>query len=171
MLAIADSLSSNKAITISFVLMLLCGLGFGIFADSYGGVLMDLAMDEEGALATLAGLTPEQKNSHFWVTVLLDSAYPLCYGAFFVGAIARLAGKHRVWAIWPNLIGVDCDYAENIVQAMALSGNTDWLWLKDFVAPVKMAALAIGVLFIIGFGIRALLNRKKINRNKTQVES
>ena len=162
--ALTDYLSSTKAITTSFVLMLLCGLGFGIFADSYGGVLLDLAMDEEGTLATLAGLTPEQKTGHFWVTVLLDSAYPLCYGAFFVGAIARLAGPHRTWAIWPSLIGVDCDYVENIVQAFALSGNPDWLWLKDIVAPVKMAALAIGVLLILGFGIRALLNRNKINQ-------
>jgi len=161
MLAIADYLSSNKAIAISFVLMVLCGLGFGVFADSYGGVLMDLAMDEKGALATLASLTEKQQTSHFWVTVLLDSAYPLCYGAFFIGAIARLAGEHRVWAIWPNLIGVDCDFAENIVQAMALSGNPDWLWLKDFVAPVKMAALGIGLLLIIGFGIRAFLSRDK----------
>jgi len=161
MLAIADYLSSNKAITISFVLMVLCGIGFGVFSGSYGGVLMDLAMDEEGALATLAGLTPEQKTSHFWVTVLLDSAYPLCYGAFFVGAIARLAREHRVWAIWPSLIGVDCDFVENTVQAMALSGNPDWLWLKDYVAPVKMAALAIGLLLIIGFGIRILIHRNK----------
>jgi len=161
MLAIADRLAANRALTISFILMVLCSIGFLVFAKAVGGQFLDLATNEAGALATLANMTAEQKTNHFWVTVLLDSAYPLCYGAFYVGAIARLAGKHRVWAIWPNLIGIDCDYAENIVEAIALSGNPDWLWLKDFVSPVKMAALAIGLLFIIGFGARALLARRK----------
>jgi len=165
MLAIADYLASNRAIVISFVLMVLCGLGFGIFSADYGGVLLDEAMSEAGALATLADMTTAEKNSHFWITVLLDSAYPFCYGAFFIGAIARLAGEHRVWAIWPNIIGVDCDFVENIVQAMALSGNTDWLWLKDIVAPLKMGALAVGLLLIVGFGTYRLITRNKDSKN------
>jgi len=159
MLAIADRLAGNKALTLSFILMVLCSLGFLVFTGAVGGQFLDMALNEQGAQATLASMTAEQKNNHFWVTVLLDSAYPLCYGAFYVGAIARLAGEHRRWAIWPNLIGIDCDYAENIVEAMALAGNPNWLWLKDFVTPVKMAALGIGLLFIIGFGIRALMSR------------
>jgi len=161
MLAIADNLSSTRAITISFILMVLCGLGFGVFSGATGGVLLDQEMTEASTRAALAGMSAAEKTSHFWITVLLDSAYPICYGAFFIGVIARLAGDHRVWAIWPNIIGVGCDYVENTVQAMALSGSTDWLWLKDIVAPTKMAALAVGLLLIIGFGLRVLMTRKK----------
>ena len=161
MTGLIDRLTSNRALVISFVLMLLCGMGFLPFIDSVGGRLLDETWNQADAQALLAGMSSAQQNTHFWVTVLLDSAYPLFYGAFFVGAIARLAGKQRRWAVWPSLIGVDCDFAENIVQAMALSGSTDLLFLKDFLTPIKFGGLAIGVLLIVVFGIVALVRRNK----------
>lgn len=156
---ILNTLASNKALLISFVLMVLCGMAFGVYTDAVGGTLLDETWNQEDALRVLAGMSSEQKDTHFWVTVLLDSAYPLFYGAFFIGAVARLAGNHRSWAIWPNAIGVDSDFAENIVQALVLSESADVLFLKDFLTPLKFGGLIVGLVLIVIFGVLTLVRR------------
>ena len=41
----------------------------------------------------VAGMTEAQRNAHFWVTVLLDTAYPLAYGGFFAAMALRFFGR------------------------------------------------------------------------------
>lgn len=154
--SLLNFLATTKTLWISFILMLICGAGFGLFIGEIGGTLLDTTWTQEAALGTLAAMTDSQKDTHFWVTVLLDTLYPIAYGAFFIGLIARLAQHHRSWAIWPSIIGVDADFVENIVQALALNGNTGWLFLKDFATPLKFTGLAIGLVLIIAF---AIINR------------
>ena len=151
-----DRMSSTRCIVISFLLMVACGASFGYYTDAVGGRLLDETWNQQAALGVLSAMSSEQQNTHFWVTVLLDTLYPVFYGTFFIGVIWRLAGSNNSWAIWPNALGVDADFLENIVQALALAGNPDWLFLKDVLTPIKFGGLAIGLLLIIGFGIRRL---------------
>jgi len=159
MSGVLNWLARTPILLTSFTAMLLIGAGFGWFADSFGGTLLDEQMSGAAAQTLLDKLTAEQQDAHFWITVLLDTAYPIAYGAFFIGLLSRLSGDHRSWAIWPSAIGVDCDFAENITQALALSGNTNWLWLKDFLTPLKFGCLIVGVLLIVVFASLAVWRR------------
>jgi len=153
-------LSQTKVLWMSFGLTVLVSVAFVMLAGQVNGHFMDEALTETGALATLNGLSSAQKDFHFWVTALLDTLYPLVYGGFFAGMVARLAGGARRWAVWPGFIGVDCDFIENITQMLALSGNPNWLFLKDVVTPIKMGGIGISLVLIAVFGALALMRRK-----------
>ena len=153
-------LSQTRVLWVMFILTVLITVAFAQLAPQVNGQFIDADFTQTAALATLDGLSAEQKDFHFWVTALLDTLYPLVYGGFFAGMVARLAGAMRSWAVWPGLIGVDCDFAENITQMMALAGNPDWLFLKDVLTPLKMGGIAISLLLIVVFGVLALLRRR-----------
>lgn len=155
-------LSQTKVLWVTFVLTVLVTIAFVVLAPQVNGQFIDAASSETAALALLNDLSTQQKGVHFWVTALLDTLYPLVYGGFFAGMVARLAGAHRSWAVWPGLIGVDCDFAENVTQMLALSGNTNWLFLKDVLTPMKMGGIAISMLLIVVFGVLALVRRKSV---------
>jgi len=153
-------LSQTKVLWVSFVLTVLVSVAFVTLASQVNGHFLDEALTQAAALEALNGLSSDQKSFHFWVTALLDTLYPLVYGGFFAGMIARLAGSMRRWAVWPGFIGVDCDFVENIAQMLALSNDPSWLFLKDFVTPIKMGGIGISLLLIAVFGVLALRRRK-----------
>lgn len=153
-------LSQTRVLWVTGVLFVVISIAFAMLTPQVNGEFMDLAMTEAGALATLNGLSEDQKSFHFWVTALLDTLYPLVYGGFFAGLVSRVAGPMRSWAVWPGFIGVDCDFVENITQMLALSGDTGWLFLKDVVTPLKMGGMGVSIALIVVFGVLALMRRK-----------
>lgn len=152
-------LSQTKVLWVTFILTVLVSVAFVVLTSKVNGHFLDEATTGSMALLWLEALDAEQKNFHFWITALLDTLYPLVYGAFFAGMVARLAGAKRSWAVWPGLIGVDCDFAENVTQMLALSGNPNWLFLKDVLTPVKMGGIGISLLLIVVFGVLAFVRR------------
>ena len=152
-------LSQTKVLWVTFILTVLVSVAFVLLAPRVNGHFLDEANTGVLALAWLDALSIEQKDVHFWVTALLDTLYPLVYGGFFAGMVARLAGAMRGWAVLPGLIGVGCDFAENVTQLLALSGNPNWLFLKDVLTPVKMGGIGISLLLIVMLGVLALVRR------------
>jgi hypothetical protein len=102
----------------------------------------------------LAGMTAEQRDVHFWVTVLLDTAYPLAYGGFLAGMALRFFGSFGKAAAVPAFATIIVDLTENTVQALALKGSVDVLDAKEWLTPLKFglfflaAAIALVALII-----------------------
>lgn len=116
-----------------------------------GGALLDSMMNGTEARALLAGMSPEQKDTHFWATVLNDTAYPLAYGGFLIGAIWRFGGILRKWFIIPAVAAPILDLLENFVQALALSGNAALLGLKIILTPAKFGCILIAFVLVVTF--------------------
>ena len=136
-----------------FVLQLVIGLGFGVFREAAGGQLLDMQMSGEASRAILAGMTGPQRAAHFWITVLLDTLYPLVYGGFFAGMALRFFGRFGKIAAFPAFAAIVVDLTENTLQALALSGTADVLSAKDWVTPLKyglvLVAMAIAIIALI----------------------
>jgi hypothetical protein len=136
-----------------FVAQLLIGFGFGVFNGAVGGTYLDMITQGEDARSLVASLTEAQRFAHFWVTVLLDTAYPLAYGGFFAAMALRFWGKFGRLAALPAIATIIVDLTENTVQALALSGAADVLDAKDWLTPLKFGlfflAAAIALIALV----------------------
>ena len=147
-------LSRTPVLWGSFILFLLIGVGFGLFSGAVGGTYLDTLDSGEASRELIASMTDAQRSAHFWVTVLLDTAYPLAYGALFAGLALRFFGRFGRLAALPAIAVVVVDLTENMVQALALSGAADALDAKDWLTPLKFglfflaAAIALVALLI-----------------------
>ncbi len=94
-------------------------------------------------------MTQDQKDSHFWMTLLLDYAFPIAYGAFFAGLALQFPGRVGVALAIPALLVIIADFAENTVQLVALSGNDAMIFAKEVLTPAKsLFFLIAGVIAI-----------------------
>lgn len=158
-----NTISRTWALVALFVAMMAIGYSFSFVQTAAGGPLLDMMGSGADAKARLAEMSAEQKRSHFWGTVLNDTAYPLAYGGLFAGLIWRFAGDLRRWLVIPALAVIVVDLAENTTQAMALIGNESLIGLKDVLTPAKFGLFflaAVCVLVSVGLAIaRRLRNR------------
>lgn len=152
------TLARTSVIAISFAAMVLLGALLRQTGDVLGGML-DLTLTGTDAHALLARLTPWQRDVHAHATLLYDGLYPLAYGAFFAGLAVRLGGAKARWIALVMLGGMVADYAENIVQLLALSGRADWLDAKTLLTPIKFALTGTAVLATLVLAIGAMLAR------------
>nr|WP_321512070.1 hypothetical protein [uncultured Hyphomonas sp.] len=149
-----DFLKRTPVIWTLFVLMIVIGAGFGVFNKAVGGTFLDMTASAVQAREILAGMTAEQRDVHFWVTVLLDTAYPLAYGGFLAGMALRFFGSYGKAAAVPAFATIVVDLTENMVQALALKGSADVLDAKEWLTPLKFglfflaAAIALVALII-----------------------
>lgn len=148
------SLARTTVIALSFAAMVLLGGLLRQTGEVLGGML-DLTLTGADARALLARLSPWQRDLHAHATLLYDGLYPLAYGAFFGGLAIRLGGRKARWIALVMLGGMIADYAENIVQLLALSGRADWLDAKSLLTPLKFALTATAVLATLALAIRA----------------
>ncbi|MEZ5953166.1 MAG: hypothetical protein R3C13_02570 [Hyphomonas sp.] len=147
-----------------FILQALIFLGFGPFADGVGGTFLDTLMNGEESRAAMAAMSDSQRWTHFWVTVLLDTLFPIAYGAFFVGMALRFFGKLGKLAALPAFAAAIVDLTENTVQALALSGAADVLDAKDWLTPLKFGLFGLaGVIAVLGFliGVAHMFTNQK----------
>jgi hypothetical protein len=151
---VTDFLKRTPVIWTLFVLMIVIGAGFGVFNKAVGGTFLDMTASAVQAREILAGMTAEQRDVHFWVTVLLDTAYPLAYGGFLAGMALRFFGSYGKAAAVPAFATIIVDLTENMVQALALKGSADVLDAKEWLTPLKFglfflaAAIALVALII-----------------------
>ena len=137
-------LARTPVIWTSFVLMLVIGVGFSLFRPMVGGALLDMTSDPEAARTIIATMSDAQRTAHAWVTVLLDTAYPLAYGAFLGGLALRFFGRFG--------------------RYVALAGWVDALDAKAWLTPLKFglfflaAGLAVIALLI---GVVNLLRKRR----------
>ena len=147
-----------------FVLTILCIAGFQYFTPMAGGQLLDMLSQPEEVRATLAAMTPEQRSVHFWVTVLLDTLFPLSFGLLFAGMGWRFFGKWGPVAALPGFAVMVVDLTENTIQALALSGTADALDAKAWVTPLKYGLFyvaAIVALVAAAIAVYRLISKKR----------
>ncbi|MEH6808927.1 MAG: hypothetical protein V7651_08730 [Hyphomonas oceanitis] len=136
-----------------FIAQLLIFPCFALFSDAVGGRYLDTITTGEGCRALIAGMTEAQRSAHFWITVLLDTAYPLAYGGFFAAMALRFFGRYGPLAALPALATIIVDLTENTVQALALSGAADALDAKSWLTPLKFGlfflAAAIALIALV----------------------
>ena len=151
-----NTLARTWVLVVLFVAMMGIGYSFSFVETAAGGPLLDLMGSGADAKARLAEMSAEQKQAHFWGTVLNDTAYPLAYGGLFAGLVWRFAGDLRRWLVIPALAVIVVDLVENTTQAMALMGNESLIGLKDVLTPAKFGLFflaAFCVLVSIGLAI------------------
>jgi len=139
--------------------MLVTGVGFGVVQDMAGGDLLDMDLTASGAQTTLAGMTAAEHDAHLWITLILDTLYPLSYGALLAGLAWRFGGTARTWLVVPAITGMIADFAENAVQVAALAGAPGGLVLKSVLTPLKFGAIALAALIAIELIVNAGLHR------------
>ena len=143
--------------------MLVLGASFTFFENGLGGPMLDIIINGTDAQTRLAEMNAKQRGLHVLITATLDSLYPLANFGFLAGLAARFAKGWRRWAVLPACLYVVADFAENIVQILALKGADHLLTLKDILTPLKFlgfvaAAILVLILLIIA-AIRKLSNR------------
>ena len=147
-----------------FIAMILIGAGFGFFNEAVGGTYLDTVTNGDLSRSLIASLSDAQRSAHFWVTVLLDTAYPLAYGGFLAAMALRFFGKYGRLAALPALATAIVDLTENTVQALALSGAADALDAKDWLTPLKFGlfflAAAIALIALVIAIIKIFRKRK-----------
>ena len=146
-----------------FVLTILCLPAFQYFTPMAGGQLLDMLSEPEEVRATLAAMTPEQRSVHFWVTVLIDTLFPVSFGLFFAGMGWRFFGKWGQIAALPGFAVMVFDLTENTIQALALSGTADALDAKAWVTPLKYGLFwlaALVALIAAGIAVYRLVTKK-----------
>ena len=147
-----------------FVLMIVTGIGFGFFRSDVGGVYLDTSSSMVQSREIIAGMSAEQRDTHFWVTVTLDTAFPLAYGGFFAAMALRYFSGLGGAAAMPALATIIVDLTENTVQALALHGTVDVLDTKEWLTPLKFGlfflAAAIALVALI-MAFVALFRRKQ----------
>jgi len=147
-------LTRTPVIWTLFVLTIATGAAFGFFRDAVGGVYLDTSSSVIQSREIVAGLTEAQRDMHFWVTVTLDTAFPLVYGGFFAAMALRAFGGMGAGAAMPAFATIIVDLTENTVQALALNGTADVLDAKEWLTPLKFglfflaAAIALVALII-----------------------
>ena len=105
--------------TVCTVLLLM----FAVFRRAAGGRYLDEVVSRSKSQGLVDQLTPSQVRAHIWVTSVLDTMFPACYGLWLTSITLRLAGAERTWLIIPAVLAVTADYLENWSQMTALRTN------------------------------------------------
>ena len=123
---------------------------FGVVMAIWDFSIIDEMSDPVVIAAHIDAMTPTQRNVHSWMTGTLDVAYPLAYGAFFVGMALRFFGRWRALLALPGVMVVPVDLTEGVIQILALQGMDGIVWAKAYITPLKLylwfAALGISIL-------------------------
>lgn len=147
-----------------FGLTVLITLAFGALAPQVGGQFLDMLSAPAETRATFEAMSAEQKTAHFWITVLMDTAYPLCFGLFFAGMAWRFFGKWGPLAAIPGFAVLVVDLTENTLQAITLSGAAYVLEPKAWVSPLKMNLFYLAALIALvaaGIALYRAVSKKK----------
>jgi hypothetical protein len=147
-----------------FVLTVALTLAFGASAPMVGGQFLDMVSKPEDTRALFDAMTPGERSAHFWLTVFLDTAYPLSFGLFFAGMAWRFFGKLGPFAAIPGFVVLIVDLTENTLQAITLSGAAYVLEPKEWVSPLKMNLFYLAALIALvaaGIALYRVITKKK----------
>ena len=147
-------------ITIAFTMFALLGYSFSYFQDIMGVGLLDVLINSQEARLQIANMDGHARTVHFWMTLIVDSAYPLLYFCWMAGVIALLlhylSWGSKSWGFLFYLglfLGLGSDFAENIIQLCALKG-VDFLVAKPFFTSLKFGFLLVNTVLVLGlFGV------------------
>lgn len=131
-------------------------VAFGLWIKVYDLHIIDEIADPDQIRAVVAAMSETQRKAHWWMTLVLDYAYPLAYGGFFAGLAVRFLGRWGVWLALPALICIPADIIENTAQLFILSGEEAWLAVKAIATPIKLLSFVLsGLIALLALGVAA----------------
>ncbi len=158
-MSLQTTLSQTRVLWISFIATILLTIAFQVAVPVWDLILLDAIADPAEVRAALAAMSPEQHTIHAWVTATLDVAYPVAYGALFIGSGYRFYGRYGWLVALPAIVLVPVDLVEGVVQVLALTGIADWIDSKAYITPLKTGLFLVGIVTTIGGWVIWLVNR------------
>ena len=143
-------LGESRALWIAFVLTLLITAAFPAAAQMWSLSFVDAISDPGEVRALLATMSADQRFAHAVITATLDVAYPLAYGALFIGSAYAFYGRFGWMLALPFVVLIATDLLEGVVQVLALLEMVDWIDAKAILTPLKF------LLFLLGVGVMVL---------------
>lgn len=160
-----DFMRRPKVIFISLIIGLICIASFQAWRPYLGGEILDRVATLEDTTALLLSMTDAQKNSHFWMTLLVDYIFPFAYLFFFGGLALKFPGRLGVFLTIPAFFAFGTDIVENTVQLFALKGFDTLLVSKEFLTPTKFfffnTAIYIAIASLVWIGSKMIYSRFK----------
>ena len=152
-----EYLKNGRTITQSGLVFLGLTIAFAVWIQVYDLSILDEMSDPDEIRARLAAMSPAQKTSHWWMTLLLDYAYPLAYGSFFAGLSLRFFGKVGLLLAIQAFISITADMIENTLQLFILTGHLELIEIKSVVTPIKLVTfLSAALIALIALIIAAV---------------
>ena len=148
-----ERLARTRSLWTAFFCTLVLSPAFPLAASVWEITLLDRLSDPAEVRQAIAAMTAEQRVIHAWITATLDVAYPLAYGALFIGSACAFyprGGRYLALAIAPV---VPFDLLEGVVQVLALTHVADFVGAKAVLTPLKFALFALGLLATLRAGL------------------
>lgn len=142
-------LQINTVLWFLFVATLACVYGFSLWGPSAGGVLLDTLATEVDVQAQLDVMSVEEKNSHFWMTLILDMIFPLVYGGFFAGVALKFFEGKAAWLAVPAFLVAVIDIVENTIQLFLLQDVGGLIALKPLLTPAKFTMFNVAAVIAV----------------------
>ena len=149
-----NTLTDNRILWMSFIATILLTITFQVAVGIWDLTLIDAISDPGDTRLAIASMSQQQNLIHAWITATLDIAYPLAYGALFIGSGYKFYGKWGWLVAAPVFVLVPTDLIEGVVQVLALTNVTDWIDAKAILTPLKTFLFLLGLATtIVGWGI------------------
>ena len=158
-------LSENRSLWIAFGATILITIAFLITGSMWGITFLDTISDPSEARLVISSMSPDQRIIHAWITATLDVAYPLAFGALFIGSAYKFYKNSGRFIALPFFVLVPTDLLEGIVQVLALTGTMDLVDAKAVLTPLKTILLLLGITTTTVGCIVWLVARTQRNRN------
>ena len=142
-------LAQTKTLWITFCLTVALTAAFGLvmYFGQFG--IIDEMYIAEDIRAHIDAMTPRQRMMHAWMTGTLDIAYPLAYGAFFMGMAMKYFERFGRWLALPSFLVIPADLIEGFAQIMLLTGHESFMGLKLIATPAKLTLFLLGLCITI----------------------
>ena len=158
-------LSENRSLWIAFGATILITIAFLITGSMWGITFLDTISDPSEVRLAISTMSPDQRTVHVWITATLDVAYPLAFGALFIGSAYKFYKSFGRLIALPSFVLVPTDLLEGVVQVLALTGTADLVDAKAVLTPLKTILLLLGITTTTVGCIVWLVARIQRNRN------
>lgn len=139
-------LTQPRTLWVLFALFVVETIAFVAIMQIWGFVIIDEISDPVSVQHHIDAMSATQRTVHAWMTATLDVLYPLTYGALFMGVALRALPRA---AALPALAVIPTDLTEGAVQVLALTGNSEWVWLKAYITPLKLGLFGLAILIAL----------------------
>ncbi|MEM9623528.1 MAG: hypothetical protein AAF993_17925 [Pseudomonadota bacterium] len=148
-MSLLDTLAQSRTLWLAFVATVLITVAFPLAAGLWGLSFVDALSDPAEVRQAIAAMTSKQRVAHAWLTATLDVAYPLAYGALFIGSAVAFLPRFGRFLALAFVVLVATDLLEGVVQVLALTETADLVSSKALLTPLKTVLFLVGLLTTI----------------------
>ncbi len=152
-------LGESRVLWLSFTATLIITFAFQVIILEFGLTLLDGITDPVEVRAAISGMSDSQRHFHAWMTATLDVAYPVAYGALFIGSAYRFFPSTGLLMSLPAIVCIPVDLTEGVVQVLALIGSADLTESKAILTPLKQLLFVSGFLVTIAGWVKWSISR------------